>query len=842
MTFEALVRHERFVSQLLTTAVGRLGLGRPTAVRRVDGRLSTATTATVLQQAHLKAVHENQATMVTGLAVPFVGLEDEDATPVKPDFAIVAPRPAAGTERDGSWLIMGDAKDYERVRSRIDDPRMLKGFLQVALGAESAESWSMLPDGMRVHTYGALAVPRNAFLQPEAVVERLDDHRREVRVRVDERTALLARLGTTPVPDEDLADFVGHLQATFDPASCATCALFNTCRTEIRSSKDPHAVLVEIGIRPEMRGALIPLVDGTGRPERVPASVVANVEATLAGLPVWAGQGRIDPAGLPGTINVVLAKSDAAALGVHGLGIRLLPTDGSSSNWSYTVFDDPQAPATRLAVMGLLGDAIEASMAGYSAANPISPPPIHIVLPDAVTGDVLVSIADSLAGVETSRLRWQRDLEVGRDPLTYDGELAVVPEPLSSSQRLAVSFLLEEDRARAMSLRWPLVNLRVALGRHLLPGGPAVDHGRLDYLLEWAQADAPLDHRQTSDGIAHLDQTPGARLSNARSDAIHNARQKDPVEYTALVRDELGYKARMVDRALDVLDGITDSRLRRLHRELEAASQQVWRRRLQLHAFDLVRFGRTSWIWRNNHVPVLDADKKCADQLLLLGNPQAARDMAVDAGNRDVALATVIATHPLRVQIASRRLVGGSSIVALHINGRPCVEETAVDVKIQKGSFKFSDLLGGELASDNETPHDGGLAWNTSTSPMLVVGDELVVANRDWFGALSKPDQIRVDRPKADENSAPRDGCHDGSFATDPDNHQWCCRPHEQAEAEFADILADRRARGELNPQAWPPVIDTDQFDTPAAGSPTDADVDSEQTLPAEDLTMDDID
>lgn len=79
-----------------------------------------------------------------------VGMESEPtATPARPDFAIVAPR-ADG----GSWLIMGDAKDYERVRSRIDDPRMLKGFLQVALGAESAATWSALPAGMHVHPWG----------------------------------------------------------------------------------------------------------------------------------------------------------------------------------------------------------------------------------------------------------------------------------------------------------------------------------------------------------------------------------------------------------------------------------------------------------------------------------------------------------------------------------------------------------------------------------------------------------------------------------------------------------------------------------------------------------------
>ena len=182
------------------------------AVTRLDARVSVGATAQALAQAHEAAVEHGHCTLITSLAVPFVGLEGETgATPVKPDFAIVTPRfaddplgpgaagpdeldealqaadandetmTAVADEAIGSWLVMGDAKDYERVRSRIDDGRMLKGFLQVALGAESAEAWSKRPADMRVHTYGALAVPRNSFLQPTAVMERLDDHRAEVR-------------------------------------------------------------------------------------------------------------------------------------------------------------------------------------------------------------------------------------------------------------------------------------------------------------------------------------------------------------------------------------------------------------------------------------------------------------------------------------------------------------------------------------------------------------------------------------------------------------------------------------------------------------------------------------
>jgi hypothetical protein len=179
MTFERLVRDEAFASRTVTTTVGAVGLNRPTEVVVVDARVSKDRTAMLLQQAHDRAVADGAATLIHQPAVPFVGFEDTGATDVKPDFAVVAPT----VDSSGSWLVVGDAKDYERHRSRIDDSRLLKGFLQVAVGAESAAAWSKLPAGMSVHTWVALAVTRNAFLQPEALVEDLADHRREVAMR-----------------------------------------------------------------------------------------------------------------------------------------------------------------------------------------------------------------------------------------------------------------------------------------------------------------------------------------------------------------------------------------------------------------------------------------------------------------------------------------------------------------------------------------------------------------------------------------------------------------------------------------------------------------------------------
>lgn len=851
MTFETLIRHERFVSQLLTTAVGALGLARPAAVRRVDAHVSVDATAKALAQAHLKAVHEDQATMVTSLCVPFVGMEGADATPVKPDFAIVVPRVDPKGKAVGSWLVMGDAKDYERVRSRIDDQRMLKGFLQVALGAESAAAWTKLPSGMEVHASGVLAVPRNAFLQPEAVVERLDDHRREVRARVDERAELMRRLGTTPIPDEDVPAFVSHLRAAFDPATCVTCSLFAFCRSELRASSDPSALLVELGVRQELRPALADWLAGDGVADGVPTTVVANIQATIDGRPGWTGQRRVDPAGLPGTVNVVLAKADAAALGIHGFSVQRIDASGEPTPWRHHVYDDPRSPDTRLGVMSLLGEALDAALTDLAAANPGEPMPVHVVMPDVVTGDVLVSIADSLAGIETSRLRWQRDLEMGRPALTWDGEEAEVPEPLTDHQRLAVSFLLEEDRARAMSLRWPLIDLRSVLVRHVIAGGPVVDHGRLDYLVEWADSKKKLRHRAVSDDIAGRVHTPGARLSNAQSDAVHRAGRRqggavaadaDPARYRALVLDELGYKASIVDRAIAVLDEIEDSALRDVYRELERAAQEVWRSRVELHASDLVRFGRTSWMWRNRHVELLDHDRVCADQLMALSNDIAAREMALDAGMRFIALAEVVDVEPVRLVIRSRRFKADHRIVAIHLDGEPCIEDSGVTLKIQSGSFKFGQMHAGPLSADDRTELDGSLVWEPRLAPAVEIGTELIIADLDWLGGLSSNHEIKVDRPAKDTTSAPGKECTARSYTDDPASHQWCCKPHEAAEAEWADVLAGRRARGEMNPQAWPPVIDDDGFDTPAAGSPTDGDAAADVGSPPDDLTVDDVD
>lgn len=842
MTFERLVQDDTFASKTVTTAVGALGLDRPKAVVVADAKLIKARTAELLEQAHARAA-KGEATLIHQLVVPFVGFEDTGATDVKPDFAVVAPKIDLA---QGSWLVVGDAKDYERHRSRIDDGRLLKGFLQVAVGAESCSSWSQLPSGMDVHTWGALAVPRNAFLQPEALVEDLADHRAEVAMRIAERRS---EAKASSYESGDAIDpFVEHLKATYDPATCPSCSLFAYCRTELRNSTDPADVLIEIGIAPDMRQHVVGLIDKVST-VGAPASVIANVEATLDGVARSTRQGRIDPIGLPGTVNLVLVKSDAGALAVHGLSLQVVTADGAGE-WADHMYEEPQSPDTRRAVIRAIGGALAKAMKDRrKAADPgTAPEPVHIVVPDKMTADVVASIADNLAGLELSRLRWAHDKNMNRPQLTFDGEPAVVPARLSEDDRTAVSFLLDDDRARAMSLRSPIVNGQQVLSRHVIPGGAAVSALRLDYLVAWLLDGSPIKHRELADEIELLEHTPGARLTNSMSDAIHGAvagpkERRDLERYGRLVHAELGYKRDVLDETVRYLADLPVSSLRDVHRSIEGDAQGVWRRRLTLHASDLIRFGRTYRWWRNALVTPIQDDQKCRDQLLALVNPQRAQDLATDAGQRMVAHATVLSVVPLVLDVASRRIVDGTKAVLIHVNGVPCIEHPDIEINL-RGAFNLKGFSVGNLSRDGID--DGApkkhLAWAPKIAPDLAVGDLVVLADADWFEGTPYGTAVNVKRPKVDDNGAPKPTCLPDSYAAEPDEHMYCCKPHELNEAEWSDRLHERRLAGTLNPETWPPVRNEDAFEAAAAGQPQ-GDPFGATPEPAPDgLTEDDLD
>ncbi|MFW6597337.1 hypothetical protein ACQBAU_04560 [Propionibacteriaceae bacterium Y2011] len=842
MTFERLCHDPAFAGEVTTRVAGWTGLARPKAVALADCHVSTSTTLDKLKVACDNA-KTGTATLLHSVAVPYPGFGDVTVTAIKPDLVVVASGPA------GPVIVIGDVKDYERVRSRIDDGRLLKGFLQVAMGAFAFRQWEEVSDDASVSDFGFLAVPRSAFLQPTVEVERLPDHLDEVRAQWESRLRAVQDASAV----DDVATHVKHLHAKFAPDTCRTCSLFNFCRSELRNSTSPESLLVEIGVPVNERSGLLPLLTGGEPGDRANPRSVSRVRATVESVAQSTGQRRLDPAGLPGTVNVVLAKSDAAALGCYGVGVQRVAKDGPRP-WTFTPFRDPQAPETRRKLMHLIGREIEHAMGENRKADPDSPAPVHLVVPDRATADVLASTADLLAGVELSRLRWKRDQDMGRELLTYNGEPAVMPQTLEGSRRTAVSFLLEHDRARMLQVRAPVVDLASVVQRHFVPGGAEFEARRLDFVVEWATNEGHHDHRWISDEVDANPHTPGARLTNATSDTLHAAlgRVRDGAHgaedsYDRLVADELQYKADVVDRALAALATVPDSTMRSAYRSLEGDAQRVWRRRRELRASDLVRFGRTYRWWRNQLVELIDQDATCSEQVTALTNPLRAAEQATDAGDRSVAWATVESLKPTVLTVESRRLGAGDRVVLLAVGDEPWVERAAASVKSQKGSIRLDNASAGPLVERDSdeavaTGSVGTLEWDPPVDANLAVGDRIVIARLDWFKTLKSNKGFNVARPDQDAAGGPTAKCTSDSYVTNAKDHRWCCRPHDVAEAEFADEIALRRSRRELNPETWPPVRDADGFEVVANGKPTAADVTVEPAPVPDGVTVDDVD
>lgn len=836
LTFERVCHDEAFAGELVARATGWAGEGfaEPESVVTADCRGSVDTTARQLEIAVERAA-QGTATLLRQPAVPFPGVPNgTDATGVHPDLVVVAPCDT------GTALIVGDVKDYERIRSRIDDARLMKGFLQVAMGALAFDRWDGIPAGLSVSRHGFLAVPRSVFLQPAVEVEDLRDYLTEVQLQIDSRRAAAEQAGETGA--DPARELVEHLHGSFDPDTCPSCSLFNYCRQELQVAANPEALLVEIGVPETERASVSPVLHGGEPPAHAKASTVKRLRATVDGRVATSDQKRLDPLGAVGTVSVVAVKSDAAALGYHGLGIRRHTADGPTP-WEFRVFTEPQNDATRRAVMAVIGRELEQAMEEQARAGVI-PDPVHVVVPDQATADLLASTADLLAGVELSRLRWRRDEEMGRDLLTYNGDPAVTPRELELQARRAVSFLLEQDRARMLRNRRPVVDATGVLNRHFVPGGAAMLARRLDYVVRWALADAALDHREVAREIEETVHTPGARLSNQASDELHAALDRrrtggtEP-EYSSLVEKELRYRAKTLEQAVRALEQVGVSRFAAAVRSFEGDAQAVWCRRRDFRASDLVRFGRTYPYWRNRLVDVIQSDTTCTAQVDILTSPLQAQDAANDAGNRQATNAEVTGVEPLALQVASRRFTDGTGVVMVSRNGAALVEEDGVGIELMKGAVKLKNFPQGELSAVDDAASPRVLGWAPATDPQLEVGDRVVLVDLGFFDAKKK--WFNIPRPARDELGAPKPACEPESYAENPEEHQWCCKPHEEAEAEFADELAARRERNELNPQAWPPLRDADGFEVAPADKPTAATITVTATPAPEGLTIDEL-
>ena len=224
---------------------------------------------------------------------------------------------------------------------------------------------------MQVHRCGALAVPRNAFLQPEAVVERLDDHRsRGPRPRARGAPRGEAQSSATTIRrTRSCRTTSPTCRRRSIPRPASSCSLFAYCRSELRASHGPADVLIEIGVPPRLSAGASP-GSSTGPATsagQIPARIVDQVAATVerAGR-CGSERGRTDPVGLPGAIYVVGREVGRG----RARGPRHRGAPRRAAAWETRTFLEPQAPTARRGAMELIGAAIVDCSRRRRAADP----------------------------------------------------------------------------------------------------------------------------------------------------------------------------------------------------------------------------------------------------------------------------------------------------------------------------------------------------------------------------------------------------------------------------------------------------------------------------------------
>lgn len=242
---------------------------------------------------------------------------------------------------------------------------------------------------------------------------------------------------------------------------------------------------------------------------------------------------------------------------------------------------------------------------------------------------------------------------------------------------------------------------------------------------------------------------------------------------------------------------------------------------------------------------LFDSDTQADRLCTLLADTCVATDAAHDAGVRDVALARVVATNPVQLEVASRRISEGTTAMALHVNGRACIEHDTIHLKDQKGSVQLRGMPTGvfEPIDDEE---DTSWYWSTTVDLDAFAGEAVregteILLLLDVELKQRPAGAVNIDRPTVDASNAPKATCTDDSYYQDPQNHGFCCQNHESREAGVSDFFAEQRAQGLMNPEVWPPLVDTDGFDVAALTQPAVTTVD-ETDRPPTDLTMDDLD
>ena len=798
MTFERLVRDERFASEVATTTVGRLDLDRPTKVVIANARGNVDRTASLLADAHDRAVAEGRRDVIHGLAVPFVGFEDDRATDVKPDFAVVAPK----TKRRGRRIV-ADRRRRQGLRARPVPHRRRPAAQGLPPGRARRggfAAWSQLPAGMDVHRSACSLCRATRSCSPRRSSRTSTDHREEVAMRVAERQAeaklhsvrrRTLRRGLRRAPRGDVRP--GDLLVVH--------AVRVLPRRTASGRHDPTDLLIELGIPRERPTATWSgWSTGPGWSATPPASVVAHghrdgqrrrvsAPGSSASTRRAAGHGqRRDREVRRGRARRPRARVPARHARRAGrLDVRPLRRPAVAGDAARRD-EAARGRRSRAAMTDAAGQPRSTRRRSTSSSRTRAPPTCSSRSPTTSPAS-----SSAACGGSATRTMGRPRADVRRRAGTHSRR--------AHRRRTgpAVSFLLEEDRARALSLRSPIVDVRAVLARHVVAGGPAVNSlpSRLPRRVG-RRRPTPVDHRAFGDddrGVGAHARRP-ADEHDAPTRSIARARRR-PAQgrgdspTSATLRPARPRGTRVQDRRLRraARRSRTVARRRACGRRTgrsRATPRPCGAARLSLHASDLVRFGRTYRRWRNSLVPTIETRRAGAHaQLLALTNPQAAHDAATDAGTRQIAFATVVAVNrPLVLEVDSRRSATGAASSCCTSTTRPASSHRTVDVDAsQKGSFKIDGLAIGPLSRRRRRRHAPvplRLGTRTST-PALAVGDELVVADFDWFSTDAEGQPLPAGRPPAagHDRRRPKPDCTATSYDDDPADHRCCCRPHE---------------------------------------------------------------
>ena len=326
--------------------------------------------------------------------------------------------------------------------------------------------------------------------------------------------------------------------------------------------------------------------------------------------------------------------------------------------------------------------------------------------------------------------------------------------------RLAVSFLLEEDRARAFDLRQPVVDPAEGAGRRTWSraGHRRRRPSRLPRRLGRGTEEG-LDHRRCRTRSRTVPRTAGARLSRDASDEIHRAGRPtrgDPSATSDLVTRRsstastscsapspswkgaptLGLRAGVPRAGGRCSGGVgTPARAAGLRPRAVLADVPLLAQRTGRHA------RRRPQVRRPARDAASTSDWPATAARRRRTAPHAGRGRVDRAGAAGGRVATVRRRHP---------------VVLLHRAGRRW-SRTRGDADDPEDQLQVRP--GARSGGSRTTATTTGLLWSPGVAPTLEVGDRVVLAEAEWLSASYKSGhEFAVSRPTIDGLAAPQAG------------------------------------------------------------------------------------